>query len=168
MELFYSFLNNIFAILAVAIIHGFILKRMKENSVLARVVSGIIFSFAILAIMSNKFVLSPGVVFNALSRNKYLRNVCRTNRRIHNKHYGNHSQNTYRGRRNDYGDICNNILGSNRTAVLLFKKVKTAINETSLALYVRFYCAYQYVVLGNYPAERTNNERLLRQLLFPY
>ena len=31
MTLFYSFLNNIFAMLAVAIIHGFIIKRLKEK-----------------------------------------------------------------------------------------------------------------------------------------
>ena len=67
MTLFYSFLNNIFAMLAVAIIHGFILKRLKDKSILARVVSGIIFSFAVLATMANKFVLSPGVVFDARS-----------------------------------------------------------------------------------------------------
>jgi signal transduction histidine kinase len=67
MTLFYSFLNNIFAMLAVAIIHGFIIKRFKDKSILARFFSGIIFSFAVLAIMSNKFVLSPGVVFDARS-----------------------------------------------------------------------------------------------------
>jgi signal transduction histidine kinase len=53
--------------LAVAIIHGFIIKRLKEKSIPARIVSGIIFSFAVLAIMANKFVLSPGVVFDARS-----------------------------------------------------------------------------------------------------
>jgi signal transduction histidine kinase len=67
MTLFYSFLNNIAVMLAVAIIHGFILKRLKDKSVLSRFVSGIIFSFAVLAIMSNEFVLSPGVVFDARS-----------------------------------------------------------------------------------------------------
>ena len=67
MTLFYSFLNNIFAMLAVAIIHGFIIKHLKEKSIPARIVSGIIFSLAVLATMSNKFVLSEGVVFDARS-----------------------------------------------------------------------------------------------------
>ena len=67
MELFYSFLNNIAAMLAVAILLGFIPRFLKDNSVLAKLISGIIFSFAVLVTMSNKFILSTGVVFDARS-----------------------------------------------------------------------------------------------------
>jgi signal transduction histidine kinase len=67
MELFYSFLNNIAAMLAVAILLGFIPRFLKDKSISAKLVSGIIFSFAVLVTMSNKFILSTGVVFDARS-----------------------------------------------------------------------------------------------------
>lgn len=67
MPLFYSFLNNIAIMLAVAIVHGFIYRYLKDRKIAAKIFSGVTFSFAVLATMSNKFVLSPGVVFDARS-----------------------------------------------------------------------------------------------------
>ncbi|MFA5424123.1 MAG: ATP-binding protein [Phycisphaerae bacterium] len=67
MSLFYSFLNNIAIMLAVAIVHGFIFRYLADKKIAAKIFSGITFSFAVLATMSNEFVLSPGVVFDARS-----------------------------------------------------------------------------------------------------
>jgi LytS/YehU family sensor histidine kinase len=67
MALFYSFLNNIVMMLAVAIVHSFASKSLKDRKITAKIISGFAFSIAVLITMQNRFVLTKGVVFDARS-----------------------------------------------------------------------------------------------------